>query len=187
MRKALIAIPALALSFPVLAADYTLDPGHTYPNFTISHLGFSTMYGRFNTTSGTMSFDPENKTGSVEVVIDASSIDTGHQKRDEHLMSPDFLNVVEFPEITFKSTGVEFDGDALSKVNGDLTIMGTSNPVTLEITHMNCGAHPMNQKQVCGFDAKAAIKRSDFGVSYGLPALGDDMNLMFEVEAFMNE
>jgi polyisoprenoid-binding protein YceI len=186
MRRTMLAITALALSCSVSATEYTLDPNHTFPNFTINHLGFSTMHGRFNKTEGKMVYDPANQTGSVEIVIDASSIDTGHAKRDEHLQSPDFLNAVEFPEITFKSTTVEFDDGNLAKVTGDLTILGVSKSVVLDVTNAHCGEHPFNQKLMCGFDANTTIKRSDFGVSYGLPAIGDEMTLMFEVEAYKN-
>lgn len=183
MRKTMLAIAALTISGATTAAEYTIDPAHTYPNFAIDHLGFSTTYGRFNASEGKMVYDPENQSGSVQIVIDASSIDTGHEKRDEHLRSPDFLNVVEFPEITFDSTAVEFDGDKVASVTGDLTILGVTQPVTLEIASMNCGEHPFTQKTVCGFDATSSIKRSDFGMNYGIPNLGDDMQLMFGVEA----
>jgi polyisoprenoid-binding protein YceI len=183
MFRHTFAAAALAVSGVATAAQYTIDPAHTYPNFSITHLGFSTIHGRFNTTAGTLDYDPENKAGSVEIIIDASSIDTGHEKRDEHLRSPDFLNVVEFPEITFKSTAVEFNGDNIAKVSGDLTILGVSKPVDLEVTHANCATHPMNNKPTCGFDATATIKRSDFGVNYGIPNLGDEMTLVFGVEA----
>jgi len=96
MRKTVFAFVGMAVAAPVMAADtYTIDPNHTFPNFTISHLGFSTMYGRFGKTSGAITMDEKRTTGSVDIVIDASSVDTGMQKRDDHLRSPDFLNVVE--------------------------------------------------------------------------------------------
>lgn len=166
-----------------MADKYTLDPAHTYPNFEISHLGFSTMHGRFESSKGTLMLDTKAKKASVEITIDAASVSTGFKKRDDHLRSPDFLNVAENPTITFKSTKVKFDGDKPAEVTGDLTIMGVTKSVTLKITHMHCGAHPFNKKQVCGFDAEGSIKRSDFGVKYGLPAIGDDMKLLLEVEA----
>lgn len=183
MQRLLTAL-ILGLSInAVNAAEYAIDPAHTYPNFTINHLGFSTMYGRFNSTTGTMSLDQAAKTGQVEVVIDAASVDTGHQKRDDHLRSPDFLNVAEFPNISFKSTSVKFDGDNLTEVTGDLTLLGVSKPVVLNVSSMNCGVHPFTKQDVCGFDASASIKRSEFGITYGLEGIGDEMQLMFEVEA----
>lgn len=185
MRKLICTAALLFIPFTsVLAADsYTIDPSHTYPNFTISHLGFSTMHGRFNKTTGKLTMDKAKGTGSVDITIDAASIDTGFEKRNEHLRSPDFLNAAESPEITYKSTKVTITGDKAT-VEGNLTIMGTSKPVTLNVDKITCGAHPMNKKEMCGFNATAAIKRSDFGVKYGLPAIGDEMQLNLEVEAF---
>ena len=184
MIKPLFAVAVLAVSTSALAAEYEIDPAHTYPNFAISHLGFSTMHGRFGNTSGTLTMDREAGTGAVDIVIDASSIDTGHEKRDEHLSSPDFLNAVEFPEITYKSTNVSFDGEDKATVEGELTILGETKPVTLNVDSIVCGTHPMNQKELCGFNATAQIKRSDFGMDYGLPAIGDEMQLTFQVEAY---
>jgi polyisoprenoid-binding protein YceI len=165
------------------AATYNIDPAHTYPHFAISHLGFSTTLGRFNSTKGKIEIDLDKKTGAVEVVIDAASVDTGFAKRDEHLRSPDFLNANEFPDIKYKSTKVTFTGDATATVEGELTMMGVTKPVTLNVTQFKCGEHPMNKKQVCGFDANAAIKRSDYGIKFGLPAIGDDMKLTFQIES----
>ena len=187
MKKALILSSVALLPFNgLLAADYTIDPGHTYVSFAISHLGFSTMRGKFNEQTGTMQYDPASKTASVSIEIDANSIDTGHGKRDEHLRSPDFLNAVENPTITFESTGAGWNGDRLETVTGDLTVLGVSKPVTLTITAIKCGEHPFNKKPMCGFDAEGSINRTDFGVTYGAPAIGETMDLQIEVEAFRN-
>ena len=187
MRKFLCAaaLTIIPLTSSLAADSYTIDPAHTFPNFTINHLGFSTMHGRFNKTSGKLTIDQAKGTGSVDITIDAASIDTGFEKRNEHLRSPDFLNAAESPEITYKSTKVTINGDKAT-VEGNLTIMGTTKPVTLNVVRFKCGVHPMNKKDVCGFDATAMIKRSDFGVKYGLPAIGDEMQLSFEVEAVKN-
>lgn len=187
MKFLRVCIVAL-LSFPagVLAApeSYTIDPAHTYPNFSINHLNFSTMHGRFNKTSGKITVDQAKKTGTVNVTIDAASVDTGFQKRDDHLRSPDFLNVAEFPEITYKSTQVTLKDDGSATVQGSLTLAGVTKPVALSVRKMNCGVHPMDPKKyVCGFDAFARIKRSDFGIKYALPAVGDEMLFDIEVEA----
>ena len=180
---------ALALSFPLsaVAADsYTIDPTHTYPNFTISHLGFSTMHGRFDKTSGTVTLDSKAKKGSIDISVETASISTGLAKRDKHLRSPDFFNAAEFPTITYKSVAVHFNGDIPSMVDGNLTISGVSKPVRLTIDAFKCGVHPMNKKNICGANATTHIKRSDFGMNYGLPAIGDDVNLTFEIEAVKN-
>ena len=187
MKKILLLATLIALPInTVLAASYTVDPSHTYVSFAVSHLGFSTMRGKFNNQSGTLDYDYETKTASVKISIDAASIDTGHAKRDAHLQSPDFLNAVENPTITFESTDAQWDGIKLKSVTGDLTILGVSKPVTLTITAMRCAMHPFANKPACGFDATASIKRSDFGVSYGLPGIGDELELSIELEAITN-
>lgn len=189
MHKSVFAALALSVALPLsaLAADsYTIDPAHTYPHFSISHLGFSTMQGRFDKTSGSVTLDRAAKTGSVEIAIEAASLSTGFAKRDEHLRGPDFFNAAEFPAISYKSTAVHFKGDAPASVDGNLTILGVSKPVTLKIDAFNCGTNPMSKKDTCGAAASAQIKRSDFGVKYGLPAVGDDVKLVFEIEAIKN-
>lgn len=186
MRKSLLSILAVAITLPfsALAADnYTVDPAHTYPHFSISHLGFSTMQGRFDKTSGKVMLDTAAKKGSVDITIDVASISTGFAKRDEHLRGPDFFNSAEFPTITYKSTAINFKGDTPASVAGNLSIAGVTKPVTLHIDAFKCGVHPMNKKDVCGAAASADIKRSDFGIKYGLPSIGDDVKLVFEIEA----
>ncbi len=175
---------SFALPLPAFAADsYTVDPAHTFPHFSINHLGFSTMQGRFDKTSGTITLDRAAKTGSVAISIEAASVSTGFAKRDDHLKSPDFFNAAEFPAIIYKSTAMHFKGDTPASVDGNLTILGVTKPVTLTIDAFNCGTNPMNKKEECGAGASAQIKRSDFGVKFGLPAVGDDVKLVFEIEA----
>jgi polyisoprenoid-binding protein YceI len=186
MRKSLIAFLATSAAFSVTAFatdSYTIDPLHTFPHFTINHLGFSTMHGRFDKTSGKVILDRAAKSGSVDVSIETASVSTGFAKRDEHLRSPDFFNAAEFPSLTFKSTAMHYTGDVPSKVDGNLTISGVTKPVTLTIEEFNCGVNPMNKKDECGASATAQIKRSDFGVKFGLPGIGDDVKLVFEIEA----
>lgn len=188
MRKSAFWMGLVALPFApsALAASYTIDPMHTFPQFDVSHLGFSTMRGRFNDTKGKLEVDLDKKTGAVDIEINAASVDTGFQKRDDHLRTPDFFNVAEFPKITYKSSKVTIAGDNKATVEGQLTILGVSKPVTLDVNHIKCGEHPMpamKGKFVCGFDATANIKRSDFGMKFALPAVGDDVKLTLEVEA----
>lgn len=188
MRKIYLAVAMMtAVSVPVLgqaAEQYTIDPAHTYPHFAISHLGFSTMHGRFDKSEGALTIDWAKKSGSVNIKIDAASVSTGFAKRDDHLRSPDFLNAAEFPSITYKSTKVVINDNKTATVEGELTIVGVTKPVTLNVTRINCGDHPMKKgTYVCGFDATGKIKRSDFGINYALPAVGDEMMLSFEVEA----
>ena len=186
MMKRTVIVALLAASLPLAAhaaESYTVDPMHTFPHFSISHLGFSTMQGRFDKSSGKVTLDRAAKTGSVDIAIEAASVSTGYSKRDDHLKSPDFFNAAEFPSITFKSTSVKFNGDTPATVEGNLTLMGVTKPVTLTIDAFKCGSNPMNKKDECGAAASAQFKRSDFGMKYGLPAIGDDIKLVFEVEA----
>jgi len=187
MLKRNIFAVLLVASLPMAAhaADsYTMDPAHTYANFTISHLGFSTMHGRFDKSSGKVTLDRAAKHGTVDITIESASVSTGFAKRDDHLKSPDFFNAAEFPSITYKSSAVKFKGDVPASVEGSLTMLGVTKPVTLTIDAFKCGAHPMNKKELCGAAASAQIKRSDFGIKFGLPAIGDDIKLDFEVEAY---
>ena len=173
-----------AFALPASAADsYTVDPAHTYPNFEINHLGFSTMHGRFGATTGKITLDTAAKSGSIDITIDATSIDTGHAKRDTHLKSEEFFNVGKFPTLAYKSTRLKFKGDKLSGADGELTLLGVTKPVSLTINAFNCGPHPMNKKPMCGANATATIKRSEFGLSTYVPAVGDEVIITIEVEA----
>lgn len=176
---------ASTFSLASYAADsYSVDPAHTYTHFSVSHLGFSTMQGRFDQSSGKVTLDRAAKSGSVDITIEAASLNTGYAKRDDHLKSPDFFNVAENPKITFKSSSVKFRGDTPATVEGTLTLLGVSKPVTLTINAIKCGTNPMNKKELCGAAASAQIKRSDFGMKYGAPGIGDDIGLVFEIEAY---
>jgi len=184
-RNALAFLLAVSLPLAAHAGDsYTVDPAHTFPHFTINHLGFSTMHGRFDKTSGKITLDRAAKTGSVDIAIESASVSTGFAKRDEHLKSPDFFNAAEFPSITYKSSSMKFKGDAPVSVEGTLTLLGVSKPVTLTLTEFKCGDNPMSKKPECGAGATAQIKRSDFGMKFGLPGVGDDIKLEFEIEAY---
>lgn len=185
MRNFIVGVTLLALPVLSSAATYKLDPTHTYPNFEISHLGFSTMSGMFTSSKGSFEMDQGKGTGSVNVTIDAASIFTGFKKRDDHLRSPDFFNVNEFPEITFKSTSVKFKGKKAATVNGKLTIMGVTKNVTLDVDSIVCGPNPFNKKETCGMNATTTIKRSDYGMMYGLPAIGDEVKIRLEAEGII--
>ena len=173
-----------AFALPATAADsYTVDPSHTYPNFEINHLGFSTIHGRFGATNGKILLDTAARSGSIDITIDATSIDTGHAKRDTHLKSEEFFNVGKFPTLAYKATSLKFNGDKLTGADGELTLLGVTKPVSLTLTSFNCGPHPMNKKQMCGANATATIKRSEFGLSTYVPAVGDEVKITIGVEA----
>jgi polyisoprenoid-binding protein YceI len=185
-RIILLASSFLFFSTTASAAPetYTLNPEHTYPHFAVSHMGFSTTHGRFKTTSGKFMLDQAAKTGALELTIETASIDTGLSKRDDHLRSPDFFNTAEFPKAIYKSTAVRFKDDKPASVEGNLTLLGVTKPVTLTITAFKCGINPMDKKAMCGADATATLKRSDFGMTYSLPGVGDDIKIVIEAEAY---
>jgi polyisoprenoid-binding protein YceI len=184
MRFLLLTLVVVGLPVTALAESYTIDPMHSSVYFAINHLGFTTVYGRFDTFAGKVTVDWENGTGTVEVTVDAASVDTNVAKRDDHLRSPDFLNAVEFPKITYRSDQLTVrDGGTAGAAAGQLTLNGVTRPVALEVSHVHCGTNPLNHKDTCGFDAAARLMRSDFGIKYGLPGLGDEVTLMFGVEA----
>lgn len=183
-RSALLVAMGLSAGVAFAASEsYTIDPTHTFPSFEVSHLGFSTQRGRFNSTSGRITLDRQARTATAEITIDAGSIDTGLDKLEAHLHKPDFFDVEKYPRITFKSTGARFNSDTLAALEGQLTMHGQTRPVTLTVTNFRCGIHPVNKKSVCGADATATIKRSDFGIKYGLPVIGDEVKLFIQVEA----
>ena len=166
------------------AADsYTIDSRHTYPVFEVNHLGFSTQRGRFNKSAGKIVVDTAAKSGSVDLTIETASIDMGLEKWDEHMRSPDFFDAAKHPTMTFKSSKLKFDGDKIVGADGDFTLLGVTKPMSLALSGFRCGEHPMLKKTVCGLDASATIKRSDFGMKYGVPAIGDDVKLIVPVEA----
>ena len=186
---ALAALMAAPLAAHAAPETYPLDPFHTYPSFTVEHWQLSMMNGRFDKTSGKFVLDRAAKTGSAEITIDAASLTTGDavkgsrpQSRDDHLRSGDFFNVKEFPTITFKSTKVNFNGDQPASVEGNLTMVGVTRPVTLTFERFKCMANPFNKKDRCGGNLGARLKRSDFGMKYAIPMVGDEITLHIEFE-----
>ena len=192
MKNKLLAL-AVAAALPLMAQaapeNYTLDPYHTYPNFAVEHWGLSMLHGRFDRMSGSFSFDRAAKTGSTELKIETASITTGDsvkgtrpQSRDDHLKGGDFFNVKEFPTMTFKSTKVNFSGELPSGVEGQLTLLGVSKPVSLSFERFKCGQNPFTKKDRCGGNAVGTFKRSDFGMKYAIPGVGDEIKLNIEFE-----
>ena len=162
---------------------YAIDPGHTFPTFEISHMGSSTHRGRFNKTNGWITLNRAARSGSIQLTIDADSIDTGDVRLEERLRKPDFFDTTTFPDITFRSNKLRFEGDALTAVDGDLTLRGVTRPVTLTVTSFRCGKFPVIGTEVCGANAETTIKRADFGISMYPSMIGGDVKLLIQVEA----
>lgn len=183
MTATLIATALLSGSAAAAAETYVLDANHTYPRFEYSHFGYSTQLSRFDKTTGKITLDRAAKTGSVDVVIDMKSVNTGSTLFNGHIQGEDFLDTEKFPTATFKSSAVKFDGDKLVAVDGNLTIKGVTKPVTLTVTSFFCMPHPMTKKDACGANATAKIKRSEFNAGKYAPYVGDDVTLTIAVEA----
>lgn len=185
MKKLALAFVLSGLINSVYAAPETfnIDPGHTAARFEYSHLGYSTQLHRFDKTSGKIVLDRAAKTGSVDVTIDAKSVNTGYPLFNEHIQDVDFFNTAKYPTITFKSTGVKFDGDKPVAVNGNLTIKGVTKPVTLTVTSFHAMPHPMLKRDAIGANAVTKIKRSDFNMGKNAPFVSDDVTLNIAVEA----
>jgi polyisoprenoid-binding protein YceI len=185
--KHLIVALAAASAASAFAADsYTIDPSHTYPSFEADHMGMSVLRGKFTKSSGTIVLDRAAKTGSMEITIDASSIDFGHEKLNKHAKTADMFDVDKFPTATYKSKSIKFNGDTPVAVDGELTLHGVTRPVTLTINKFRCIEHPMLKREFCGADASAEFKRSDFGINYGLPRFAPEVKLAIQVEAIKN-
>ena len=168
---------------PSVAANYQLEPVHTQILFFCDHLGFSKSQGEFLKFRGSFSFDPKNvRASTAQVTIDAASVDMDHQKWNDHMRNEDFFDVEKFPTIEFKSTKAEAVSANSIKLHGKLTMLGHTEPVVLNVTHNKSGVHPFSGKYISGFSATTSVKRSLFGMNYGLPALGDDIEIRLEIE-----
>lgn len=186
MKKQLAILAlAAATAAPVFAAPetYGIEGTHTYPRFSYSHFGYSTQLSRFNKTTGTIVFDKAAKTGSVDIVIDTQSVDTGYPTFNEHIQGEDFLDTAKYPTATFKSTKVVFEGDKPVAVEGNLTLKGVTKPVTLTLTSFQAMPHPMMKKDAIGANAYTIVKRSEFNAGKYAPYVGDEVRIDIAVEA----
>jgi len=187
---ALLIFAAAPLTAMAAADSYTIDPMHSSVLFAIDHQGLSMVHGRFDKFSGKFSIDRAAKTGDVDLSIDTASVDTNDsdragrpRTRDEHLRSADFFNAAEFPKMTYKSTKVAFAGDNPTTIEGNLTLLGVTKPVSLKVDRYKCNAATATAKERCGGDASGKVKRSDFGMSRGIPSIGDELALTISFEA----
>lgn len=184
-RLALIALASVFASQAYAAADtYTVDNNHTYPRFEYNHFGYSNQIHRFNKTSGSIVYDKAAKTGSVDITIDAKSVDTGYALFNEHIQGEDFLHTEKYPTITFKSTQVKFDGDKPVSIDGNLTIKGITKPVTLTVTSFHAMPHPILKKDAIGANALTKIKRTEFNAGKYAPNVSDEVTLSIALEAY---
>jgi polyisoprenoid-binding protein YceI len=161
--------------------NYKVDPVHSFAHFRIKHMNAGHVWGRFNDPTGTISIDDADASkSSFTLTLQTTKIDTGNKQRDDHLKGPDFFNAVQFPTITFKSTQVK-KSEAGYEVTGDLTLKGTTKPITFTITQTGTGK--MGQKELIGFETTVDVKRSDFGMNHMIGPAGDEVRLMISLEA----
>lgn len=181
--KAALAAVAASGSAAAFATTYQLDPTHTYPSFAVDHFGGVSIWrGKFTKSSGSVTLDLAKKTGSVEVSIDPSSIDTGNTLLDQNLRGKDGFDTKAFPSATYKGDRIEFDGDRPAEVIGALTLHGVTRPVNLKIESFKCIVNPYFKREVCGVEASAQFNRADFGIDVGRK-LGFDMVTKLQIQA----
>jgi polyisoprenoid-binding protein YceI len=196
MKLALVSIAALAtLSLNAVAqtaaatpqaAKYTVEPTHTFVTWEAKHFGISTSRGRFDKKDGLITVDKAANTGTAEISIETASINTGVAPFDGHLKSKDFFNAEAHPKATFKAD-FKLEAGKVSSIPGQLTMLGVTKPVMLKTNGFGCYEHPRFKKQVCGGDFEANIKRSEWGMSYGLPSIPDDVRIVVQIEAVAAE
>lgn len=182
---------SLGTSPPAAAepADFILDPEHTSITFFVSHLGFADLAGMFLEARGSFRYDEATREVSeLRVEIETASVFTDHERRDQHLRSADFLNVAEFPQMVFVGTGAVALGEQNGEVGGELTLLGVTRPVTLEVWLNKAGRYPFGDEHYAlGIDARATIRRSAFGMTYGELWVGDEIRLVIGFEAIRQE
>ena len=183
-----IAAAVLAMGTAVAApVKYNIDPNHTYPSLETDHFGgLSVWRGKFNKSSGSVVLDTAAGSGTVDVKVDTSSLDMGHDKLNDHVKSDAaMLDVAKYPDATYTGKLTKFVGGKPTEVDGTLTLHGVTKPVTLTIRSFKCMPHPMKKKEFCGADAVTTINREDFGVGWGKAfGFGMEVKLLIQIEAF---
>ena len=189
MRKPLFSLLAVAAATALTAgaaqaANYAIDPTHTFVTFEISHFGATTNRARFDKKQGTVEFDRAAKTGKVDISIDVTSVNSGTPQFDKHLQSADLFDAAKHPTIKFVSDKFSFTGDKVSEVTGQLTLLGKTAPITLKATQFNCYDSPMLKREVCGGDFETTIDRTQWGMNYGVEwGFPKNVRLVVQIEA----
>lgn len=191
MKKFTTLMIALFMAGSVSAAEehYVIDTEdqHAFIEFKISHLGFSWLHGRFNDFEGEFTFDPENpENSSVTVTVDTASVDSNHERRDKHLRDDDFLTVDEYPEAHFRSTGFDPLGDDRYRLEGDLTLLGKTRPVEIEVEQIGAGEDPWGGFRR-GFEGKTTLTLADFGIDYDLGEEAETVEITLSVEGIRQD
>jgi polyisoprenoid-binding protein YceI len=184
LRRALVASILILCPALLQAETYDVDPVHSAVMFRAKRMGVVYVYGRFNEFAGTLEMNGEDVTsGKLVLEVKTTSIDTGNQRRDDHLRSPDFLNTAQLPVMKFESTGVRAAGEGKLEVTGNLTLHGITKPVTAMVEKVGSGKDPRAGKTLVGFDGTFTLKRSDFDVKYMVGPLSDDIDVHIALQA----
>ena len=164
------------------AETYSVDTAHTYVMFRVKHLGVGYSYGRINGPTGKLVFDEASPSNSsIEMQVKTDDLDTNVDKRDNHLKSADFFNAAEHPSISFKSTSVKKVSDNTYEVGGDLTLLGETRPITINVSDTGAGKDPWG-KYRRGFETTFTIKRSEYGMKFMLNGVSDEVNITVSLE-----
>jgi polyisoprenoid-binding protein YceI len=177
-----LAAAIAALSFAAAADNFTIDADHTFPSLEMTHMGISIWRGKFNRSSGKVTLDRAAGTGSAEIRVDAASIDFGHDKMNEFALGADWLDAAKHPTMTYKGA-LRFEGGTPVAVEGKLTLLGVTRPVSLKINSFKCIDHPYFRKEVCGADAEGELDRADFGMAKYSEGGAGRIRLRIQVEA----
>jgi polyisoprenoid-binding protein YceI len=164
-------------------ATYAIEPTHTEVTFEILHNNTSTLRGRFDKEAGSIDFDRAGKAGRADITIDIASLDTGIPTFTKNLLDKNFLDVEAAPTARFVGEQFVFEGNKLSAVSGQLTLLAKTVPVTFKALRFNCYTSPLIRREICGGDFETTIKRSAFGMDYKIPAIPDNVHLLIQVEA----
>lgn len=192
-RKALLAALGWLLGAAGPAAaepeEFVLDPEHTSITFFVQHLGYADLAGMFLESSGSFRFDEDTRQlANLRIVVETASVFTNHERRDGHLRSADFLNVEEFPEMVFVGRSIEPTGERSARLTGELTLLGVTRPLTLEVRLNKAGRYPfLDEHYAIGIDARGTLRRSEFGMTYGGDWVGDEIRLVIGFEAIRRE
>jgi polyisoprenoid-binding protein YceI len=186
-QRAAACVAVAAASVAVAAPQtYVVDPTHTTPLFEVRHMGMSLQRGFFTNTTGTIVLDRAERKGAIDVTIGTGSVVTGSSVMTDVLKREDFFNAEKFPAMRFVSRDVVFEGDVPVAANGQLTLLDVARPVVLAITGFTCGAQLYTRRPMCAAEATATIRRSEFGMTYGIPRVaGDEVRIVIPVEAML--
>lgn len=188
MRTSLIALAAAATLATGIAqaepANYAIDPTHTFVTFEISHFGATVNRARFDKKQGSVQLDKAAKSGKVEISFDTTSVNSGTPAFDKHLQSADLFDSAKHPTMKFVADKFVFNGDKVASVEGQLTLLGKTGPLTLKANQFNCYDSPMLKREVCGGDFEATIDRTQWGMNYGIDwGFAKNVRLIAQIEA----